>query len=103
MVTKELQKRNEKSQALKVIRIKGTNGSNGAFFVESSEGMVLYKVTPDGNGKFSCSCGDYAKGVKNDFLFQCKHILAVLSCVPNGDMETASSWKNGSPNSMNGS
>ncbi len=80
-------KKNEKAQGLKVIRVNGTNGSNGLFFVESSEGMVLYKVTPDGNGKFSCSCGDFAKGVKNDFLFQCKHILAVLNCVPNGEVE----------------
>jgi hypothetical protein len=81
MTVKEIQKRNEKSQGLKVLR------ANGNFFVESSEGMVLYKVTPDGNGKFSCSCGDYAKGVKNDFLFQCKHILSVLNCVPNGEVE----------------
>jgi len=58
MTVKEIQKRNEKSQALKVLR------ANGNFFVESSEGMVLYKVTPDGNGKFSCTCGDYAKGQK---------------------------------------
>ena len=81
MTEKEIQKRNEKSQALKVLR------ANGNFFVESSEGMVLYKVTPDGVGKYSCSCGDYAKGVKNDFLFQCKHIRAVLNCVPNGEVE----------------
>lgn len=81
MTVKEIQKRNEKSQALKVLR------ANGNFFVESSEGMVLYKVTPDGNGKFSCSCGDYAKGFKNDFLFQCKHIPSVLNCVPNGEVE----------------
>jgi len=83
MATKELQnqKRNEKAANLKVLRADGT------FFVESGEGMVLYKVTPDGNGKFSCSCGDYAKGVKDNFLFQCKHILAVLSCVPNGEVE----------------
>src|SRR4030043_386905 len=81
MTVKEIQKRNEKSQALKVLR------ANGNFFVESQEGAILYKVTPDGNGKFSCSCGDYAKGVKNDFLFQCKHILAVSNCVPNGAVE----------------
>src|SRR4030042_4088603 len=81
MTVKEIQKRNEKSQVLKVLR------ANGNFFVESQEGALLYKVTPDGNGKFSCSCGDYAKGVKNDFLFQCKHILAVSNCVPNGEVE----------------
>src|SRR4030042_599622 len=81
MTVKEIQKRNEKSQVLKVLR------ANGNFFVESQEGALLYKVTPDGNGKFSCSGGDYAKGVKNDFLFQCKHICSVLNCVPNGEVE----------------
>jgi len=81
MTVKEIQKRNEKSQALKVLR------ANGNFFVESQEGAILYKVTPDGNGKYSCGCGDYAKGVKGDFLFQCKHVLSVLNCVPNGEVE----------------
>lgn len=81
MTEKEIQKRNEKSQTLKVLR------ANGNYFVKSSEGMVLYKVTPDGNGKYSCSCGDYAKGVKNNLLFQCKHICSVLNCVPTGEVE----------------
>jgi len=84
MTTKEIQKRNEKSQALKVLR------ANGDFFVESAEGMVLYKVNPNGKddqAKFSCTCGDYARGVKTDPHFQCKHILAVLNCVPNGEVE----------------
>ena len=42
MMTKEIQKRNEKSQDLKVLRV------NGNYFVESAEGMVLYKVCPNG-------------------------------------------------------
>jgi hypothetical protein len=76
MVTKEIQKRNEKSQDLKVLRV------NENYFVESAEGMVLYKVCPDGEpDKYACTCGDYARGIKNDANFQCKHILAVLSCV----------------------
>ena len=86
MTTKEIQKRNEKSQALKVLR------ANGDFFVKSAEGMVLYKVNPNGKddqASFSCTCGDYARGAKNDPHFQCKHILAVLSCVPNGEVEDA--------------
>jgi hypothetical protein len=83
MVTKEIQKRNEKAQNLRVLQ------ADGSFFVESQEGAILYKVNPDGNGKFSCTCGDYAKGVKNDFLFQCKHILSVLHCVPNKEVEDA--------------
>ena len=38
MTTKELQKRNERSQDLRVLK----SGVN--YFVESAEGMVLYKV-----------------------------------------------------------
>ena len=86
MTTKELQKRNEKSQVLKVLR------ANGDFFVESAEGMVLYRVNPNGKDdqtNFSCTCGDYARGVKNDPHFQCKHVLSVLGCVPNGEFEDA--------------
>ena len=84
MTTKELQKRNEKSQSLKVLR------ANGDFFVESAEGMVLYKVNPNGKDdqtSFSCTCGDFARGVKNDPHFQCKHVLSVLNCLPNGEFE----------------
>ena len=76
MTTKELQRRNEKSQDLKVLRV------NGNYFVESAEGMVLYKICPTGEAdKYACTCGDYARGIKGDTKFQCKHILAVLSCV----------------------
>jgi len=71
MTTKEMQKRNERSQDLRVLK------SNGNFFVESAEGMVLYKVDQEGEGKYLCTCGDYARGIKNDANFQCK------SWVPN--------------------
>ena len=86
MTTKELQKRNEKSQALKVLR------ANGDFFVESAgrDGALQGKPQREGDQtSFSCTCGDYARGVKNDPHFQCKHILSVLSCVPNGEFEDA--------------
>ena len=76
MTTKEMLKRNEKSQDLRVLR------SNGNYFVESAEGMVLYKVNPTGEAdKYICTCGDYARGIKGDRNFNCKHTLAVLSCV----------------------
>jgi len=76
MMTKEIQRRSERSQDLRVLK------SNGNYFVESAEGMVLYKVNSAGEpDKFACTCGDYARGTKNDPNFQCKHILAVLSCV----------------------
>ncbi len=76
MTTKEMQKRSERSQDLRVLK------SNGNYFVESAEGMVLYKVNSSGEpDKYLCTCGDYARGIKGDPKFQCKHILAVLSCV----------------------
>jgi hypothetical protein len=76
MTTKELQKRSERSQDLRVLK------SNGNYFVESAEGMVLYKVNPTGEpGKYVCTCGDFARGTKNDPNFACKHVLAVQSCV----------------------
>jgi hypothetical protein len=76
MTTKEFQRRNEKAQDLRVLR------SNGNYFVESAEGLILYKVNPSGEpDKFVCTCGDYARGTKSDPNFACKHVLAVLSCV----------------------
>jgi hypothetical protein len=76
MTTKELQRRSERSQDLRVLK------SNGNYFVESAEGMVLYKVNSAGEGdKYVCTCGDYARGTKNDPNFACKHVLAVQSCV----------------------
>jgi predicted nucleic acid-binding Zn finger protein len=76
MMTKELQKRSERSQDLRVLK------SNGNYFVESAEGMVLYKVNPTGEPeKYVCTCGDFARGTKNDPNFACKHVLAVQSCV----------------------
>ncbi len=76
MTTKDLQKRSERSQDLRVLK------SNGNYFVESAEGMVLYKVNPSGEpDKYVCTCGDYARGTKNDPNFACKHVLAVQSCV----------------------
>ena len=83
MTAKELQKRNERAQQLKVLQ-----AEEGNFYVESSEGKILYKVTISQGGEF-CSCGDYARNVKADPNFKCKHLLAVQSCVPNGEVEQA--------------
>jgi hypothetical protein len=72
----EVQKRNNKAQNLRVIQVL----EGGDYFVSSEEGLILYKVTyVDGEGN-SCTCGDFAKGSKNDPQFKCKHILAVMNC-----------------------
>jgi hypothetical protein len=37
----------------------------------------------------SCTCGDWARGIKKDAGFRCKHILSVLNCIPTGEVEGA--------------
>jgi hypothetical protein len=83
MTAQELQKRNERAQKLRVIQV-----DDSAFYVESSEGKICYKVTYE-DGEVSCTCGDFARNSKTDPNFRCKHMLAVQSCVPNGEFETA--------------
>jgi len=84
MTTVELQKRSEKSQNLRVIQV-----DDSIYYCESEEGKVCYKVYYAGENQCSCSCGDYARGSKNDDAFMCKHIMAVMNCVPNGEQEKA--------------
>ena len=58
MTAKELQKRNEKSQHLRVVQV-----DEGQFYVESSEGKICYRVLLEGD-KVSCTCGDFTRGKK---------------------------------------
>jgi hypothetical protein len=80
MTAKELQKRNEKSQHLRVVQVDDNN-----FYVESSEGKICYRVSFDGD-KQVCTCGDYTRGIKSDPTFRCKHIISVYNSIPNGDV-----------------
>jgi hypothetical protein len=82
MTATEIQKRNEKAQNLRVLRVDDT-----WFYVESDEGKIMYKVCCAEDQTY-CTCGDFAKGVKTDPNFRCKHVLAVINCLPN-DMEKA--------------
>ena len=83
MTATELQKRNEKSDHLRVLQT-----DSGQFFVESGEGKILYSVTINDNGD-TCTCGDFAKNIKRDPDFKCKHILAVFNAVPKREVEGA--------------
>lgn len=74
MTGKELAKRNERSEQLRVIRV---GEDQGTFYVESGEGKICYKVIMNAQ-EVSCTCGDYARGVKSEENFRCKHILAVV-------------------------
>jgi len=83
MTAKELQQRNEKAGNLRVLQTE-----DGQFFVESGEGKILYNVTVTDDGD-TCTCGDFAKNIKRNPDFRCKHILAVFNAVPKHDVEGA--------------
>ena len=80
MVTTEIQKRNQKAQKLQVLET-----DDGQYFVESSDGKILYRVSIE-DDQVSCMCGDFAKRSKNDSDFKCKHILAVFNALATGDI-----------------
>lgn len=83
MTATELQKRNEKADHLRVLQT-----DDGQFFVESGEGKILYNVTVSDDGD-TCTCGDFAKNIKRDPDFRCKHILAVFNAVPKREVDGA--------------
>jgi len=83
MTAKEIQKRNEKAENLRVLQSEG-----GQFYVESEKGKVLYNVVL-GEDANTCTCGDYAKNVKRDPAFTCKHVLAVINAIPRKTVEDA--------------
>ena len=83
MTAKELQKRNNKAEQLRVLQTE-----DGQFFVESEQGKVLYGVTFT-DDQTSCTCGDWAKNSKRDPNAKCKHIIAVMNSIPSGQLEAA--------------
>ena len=83
MTKKEIQARNEKAEQLRVLQ-----SEDGKFFVESSEGHILYRVDLNDKGN-TCTCGDFAKNFKKDANFNCKHILGVLNAIPKKEVENA--------------
>ena len=78
MTAKEMQKRNERAQQLRVIQVEAGN-----FYVESGDGKIAYKclVTDD---KERCTCLDYQKNSVSDPNFRCKHLMSIINCVPEG-------------------
>lgn len=80
MTAKELQKRNEKSQHLRVVQV-----DDRTYYVESSEGKICYRVSFEGD-KQVCTCGDFSRGIKTDHAFRCKHIISVYNSIPNGEV-----------------
>lgn len=80
MTVRELHKRNDKAQSLRVIEV-----GEGNYFVESSTGKVAYKCRQSDEGSF-CTCGDFQKNT-GDPGFMCKHLLAVSQCANEGEIE----------------
>ncbi|MEI6154155.1 MAG: hypothetical protein WCQ90_08710 [Deltaproteobacteria bacterium] len=81
MTQAEAHQRVEKAQNLRVFKV------NDTYFVESSEGKICYGVTLDADKGVVCTCGDYARNIKNDPNFRCKHITAAIQC-NGGDLLT---------------
>jgi len=81
MTAKEIAKRNKKAEQLKVLQT-----DDGQFYVESGEGKILYNVVL-GDEANTCTCGDFARGIKKDPNFTCKHILSVMNAIPTGNVE----------------
>lgn len=81
----EIRKRNEKAQNLRVLQT-----GDQTYYVESEEGKVCYRVDFASDGELAiCTCGDYARNSKQDPFHHCKHILAVMNCIPSGEVEKA--------------
>jgi hypothetical protein len=73
MTAQEIQKRNERAQQLRVLKL-----NKDVFYVESEKGKICYKVVFS-DIEMSCTCGDFTKNIKTDENFHCKHILALLN------------------------
>jgi hypothetical protein len=83
MAKNQLQERSQRASNLKVYQI-----NDDAFFVDSSEGKICYRVILS-DEITNCTCGDYSRNSKADAEFKCKHILAVFNAIPTGDINTA--------------
>jgi len=84
MTNQEALKRSERSQNLKVFHLEDSPW----FYVESEEGKICYKVCYNNETDYFCNCGDFARGVKGDSTFKCKHIMAVMNSITEGDQES---------------
>ncbi len=83
MTSSEALKRSEKSQNLKVFHLTDSPW----YYVESEEGKICYKVSFVSETDYFCNCADFAKGFKNDATFKCKHLIAVMNSITDGDAE----------------
>ena len=73
MTAQEIQKRNERAQQLRVLKL-----NKDVFYVESEKGKICYKVVFS-DIEMSCTCPDFIKNSRNDPNFHCKHLIALLN------------------------
>ena len=83
MTSSEALKRSEKSQNLKVFHLEDSPW----FYVESEEQKIAYKVGYVSDTDYFCNCADFARGYAKDNTFKCKHIMAVMNSIADGDAE----------------
>jgi predicted nucleic acid-binding Zn finger protein len=83
MTSSEALKRSEKSQNLKVLHLEDSPW----YYVESEEGKICYKVGYENEKEYLCNCADFAKNYAKDPTFKCKHIMAVMNSITEGDSE----------------
>lgn len=83
MTSSEALKRSEKSQNLKVLHLEDSPW----YYVESEEGKICYKVGYESETEYLCNCADFAKNYAKDPTFKCKHVMAVMNSITEGDSE----------------
>ena len=83
MTSSDALKRSEKSQNLKVLHLEDSPW----YYVESEEGKICYKVGYESETEYLCNCADFAKNYAKDPTFKCKHVMAVMNSITEGDSE----------------
>lgn len=83
MTSSEALKRSEKSQNLKVFHLEDSPW----YYVESEEQKIAYKVCYESETEYLCNCADFARGYAKDNTFKCKHVMAVMNSINDGDAE----------------
>ncbi|MBM4295776.1 MAG: SWIM zinc finger family protein [Deltaproteobacteria bacterium] len=91
MSAKEMQRRNERAQQLRVLEVE-----EGSYFLESGDGKIAYKAVVNDDREM-CTCLDYQRNIQNDPHFRCKHLLAILNCAPEGAAEKKAFLKKRQP------
>jgi len=75
----DVQKRTIRSSSLDVLKIDDNN-----YFVSSSHGKICYKVFIN-EEEMTCTCGDFARNIRTEPGFRCKHLISVMNSIENGN------------------